>query len=66
LIQERDRVTRLDPNFAAVRGVAKAALGRHKEAIADYDRAIELNPLFAEAYNRRSMAKNHLGPGSPT
>ena len=31
------------------RGNAKHGLGRHKEAIVDYDQAIRLNPNLAEA-----------------
>ena len=43
------------------RGNAKAELGRHEEAIADYDEAIELNPENALAYNNRGNAKANLG-----
>ena len=32
------------------RGVAKSELKQYKEAIADYDKAIELNPENAAAY----------------
>ena len=43
------------------RGKAKDELGRHEEAIKDYDMAIELEPDFATAYNNRGTAKDELG-----
>jgi tetratricopeptide (TPR) repeat protein len=43
------------------RGLAKYDLGNRKEAIADYDRAIDINPKYAEAYNNRGNAKDDLG-----
>jgi tetratricopeptide (TPR) repeat protein/S1-C subfamily serine protease len=43
------------------RGNAKSELGNKKEAIADYDRAIAINPKLAEAYNNRGNAKSELG-----
>ncbi len=33
----------------------------HEEAMKDYDKAIELNPQYAEAYNNRGIAKAELG-----
>ena len=42
------------------RGNAKYALSRAKEAIADYDKAIELNPKDALAYNNRGIIKRAL------
>ena len=39
----------------------RVALGKHKDALADYDRAIELNPDYVEAYNNRGVAKSELG-----
>ena len=38
----------------------KYELKQHKEAIADYDKAIELNPKDAQAYNNRGVAKKML------
>ena len=35
----------------------KMSLKQHKEAIADYDKAIELNPKDADAYYNRGVAK---------
>jgi len=42
------------------RGVAKAKLGRYEDAIADYDRAIELKPDYAKAFNNRGSSKDKL------
>ena len=42
------------------RGNAKAELKRYSEAIADYDKAIELDPNFALAYMNRGKAKAEL------
>ena len=39
---------------------AKYELKQYKEAIADYDKAIELNPKDADTYYNRGAAKNHL------
>ncbi len=36
-------------------------MGRNEEAIKDYDKAIELNPQYAKAYNNRGKAKAKLG-----
>ena len=35
-------------------------MGRHEEAIADYDEAIRLEPDYAEAYNHRGIARRNL------
>jgi len=43
------------------RANAKGKLGRHKEAIADYDTAIELDPKYASAYCNRGIARGKLG-----
>jgi tetratricopeptide (TPR) repeat protein len=39
------------------RGYAKKRLGDKKGAIADYTKAIELNPQYADAYYSRGNAK---------
>ena len=43
------------------RGVAKAGLGQHEAALADYDEALRLKPDMAAAYNNRGNAKKNLG-----
>ena len=43
------------------RGIAKSELSDHTAAIADYDRAISINPNYALAYNNRGNAKRDLG-----
>ena len=58
-----DRAIRLNPSLAEAynnRGVAKAALERHEDAIADFDEAIRLNPDHVGAYNNRGNAKAAL------
>ncbi len=42
-------------------GVGKFESGDYKGAIADYSKAIELNPKLAEAYAARGLAKIGLG-----
>ena len=39
------------------RGVAKYRLRDYQGAIADYSKAIEINPQYADAYNNRGIAK---------
>ena len=39
----------------------EANLGNHKGAIKDYDKALELNPDYANAYYNRGVAKGKLG-----
>ena len=63
-ILANDRAIRLKPDDADAylnRGVAKAELGRHDAAIADYDEAIRLKPDDAAAYSNRGNAKTKLG-----
>ena len=43
------------------RATFRVALGKYKEAFADYDRAIELQPDLAAAYYNRGNAKYELG-----
>ena len=43
------------------RGVVRSDLGQKQVAIADYDRAIAINPNFAQAYYNRGNAKSDLG-----
>ena len=43
------------------RGLAEYEAGRHEEAIAEYDKALKINPKFAEAYYNRGLIKHELG-----
>jgi serine/threonine protein kinase len=43
------------------RGKGKSELGDKQGALADYDKAIELNPNFANAYHHRGNIKSDLG-----
>ena len=43
------------------RGVAKFSIGDDKGAIADYTKAIEINPKDAQTYGRRGFSKAGLG-----
>ena len=43
------------------RGLAKSALGKKAEAIADYNESINFYPRNADAYFYRGVAQNNLG-----
>ncbi len=43
------------------KGFAHGKLGKLEEAILNYDKAIELKPNYAVAYNNRGVAKQELG-----
>jgi tetratricopeptide (TPR) repeat protein/S1-C subfamily serine protease len=43
------------------RGIVKSTLGQKQSAIADYDRAITINPNYAEAYFVRGLEKHNPG-----
>ena len=43
------------------RGYAYEKPGNHGQAIEDFDKAIELNPKYAEAYKNRAIAYGSLG-----
>ena len=43
------------------RGVAYDKLGNKRQAISDFDRAIEINPEYARAYYNRGIAYAELG-----
>jgi len=44
-----------------ISGVEKLASGDYQGAIKEFDRAIEINPKYAEAYIYRGVAKGKLG-----
>ena len=43
------------------RSVAYTNLGNYTQAVADFSRAIELNPGHGETYSNRGVAYNRLG-----
>ncbi|MEM9327927.1 MAG: tetratricopeptide repeat protein, partial [Bacteroidota bacterium] len=43
------------------RGVAQQALQKHYEAIADFNRSLELNDAYSNSWNRLGLAKYRLG-----
>ena len=45
------------------RGVAKTRIGKHREALKDFDTAIGLRPDYALAYYNRGVSKALLGQG---
>ena len=47
--------------FFCNRGKAKKNLAEYEKAVEDYDRAIEINPDNANAFNNRGIAKGMLG-----
>ena len=58
-----DQVLRLTPDSADAytnRGIAKAALERYVDAIADHNEALHLRPDYANAYTNRGGAKAAL------
>lgn len=42
-------------------GLKKSAMGDYTGAIAEFDKAIQINPYYALAYYNRGLAKNSLG-----
>jgi tetratricopeptide (TPR) repeat protein len=43
------------------RGLARYQVGLYEEAIADYSRAISIQPVFPEAFLNRGLARHRLG-----
>lgn len=48
-------------NYYYNRGVALFKSNKFKEALADFDKAIELNPKYVNAYKYRANTKGKLG-----
>ena len=55
--------SRVDNNAGAYveRGNAYSGKGQYDQAIADYSKALEINPRYAMAYNNRGVACLFLG-----
>ena len=50
---QEEHVESRDAGFYNNRGIAKAEKGQYDQAILDYNKAIEIDPKYAEAYNNR-------------
>lgn len=50
-----------DARARLLRGTVYESLARHREAVADFDKAITLDPKLAEAYNHRGSEQFKLG-----
>lgn len=50
-----------DPSGYNVRGIAYAEAGRTRDALNDFGRAIELDPLFFQAYANRGLVLRNAG-----
>jgi tetratricopeptide (TPR) repeat protein len=52
-----------DPSYLILynRGLAYGKVGNYEQAIEDFDRAIKLNPQYADAYKGRGVAYRKLG-----
>ncbi len=49
------------PRLTYIRGIARSDAGDKQGAIADYTKAIKINPQYAEAYNNRGVARKDSG-----
>ena len=50
-----------DPEAYNVRGTAYGRGGRYREAMADFNKALELRPTFYQAYANRALIERFLG-----
>ncbi len=57
LIEKRDNI----PSAYNYRGVAYLAEGRYEPAIADFNRALKLQPSYVKPYYNNALAYRHLG-----
>jgi len=58
------RITELDPNYSGAwnnKGNALSGLGRHKEAISCYDKALEIDPNYSDAWYNRALSNVKKG-----
>ena len=60
-IDALDKAIGIRPEDFYLRGSTYLELGQHQRAIQDYDKALQLDPSFAAAYNNRWIAHNKLG-----
>ena len=44
-----------------MRGIYLSAMGKRSQALADYDEAIRLDPLYARAFGRRGLLRAAMG-----
>lgn len=61
LLQRKGLDPRTRSTAYATRALALSIIGRHEEAIKDYDAALQLTPNYAVALNNRAWAKFKLG-----
>jgi len=62
-IEYFDKVLKLKPDFAGVwnlRGLEYVILGRYEEAIASFDKALEIRPVYPEAKYNKEDAETEL------
>jgi len=61
-IAQYEKAIQLSPDRVGYynRGLANEILGKYREAIADYSKAIEYDPLFVEVYARRALLYKKL------
>jgi Flp pilus assembly protein TadD len=63
-VKDLDQVIQRKPDHLwayTCRSASRSKLGRHQEAIADLDRALELDPRNEEALNNRGWSHKALG-----
>jgi len=49
------------PELLTIKGAALVVLGRYEEALQAFDKAIELDPQYADAWNNKGVALYELG-----